>query len=159
MRGSSKVKIKIYQYWTRKYAVPPKWWMALLTFMQNDPDTYYYWNRDEHIFVYLIAFIMWVRWSESQKTLFYVVLGNIKIILISFLLETPIATCLSALLPSCKNWVIAKMCGEERKLHSFYLLRAQTCLPCHWGTRENSRFPVWVWHIQEQMTITMSYCL
>lgn len=97
--------------------------------------------------------------SESQKTLFYVVLGNIKIILISFLLETPIATCLSALLPSCKNWVIAKMCGEERKLHSLYLLRAQTCLPCHWGTRENSHFPVWVWHIQEQMTITMSYCL
>lgn len=48
-------------------------------------------------------------------------------------------------LACCKDWVIAQMQGEERKLHSLHLLLAWKCLPWHWGTREDSCFPVlWV---------------
>ena len=52
-----------------------------------------------------------------------------------------IATCLSVFLPPCKNWVIARMHCEKRKLHSTHLWLAQKCLPCYWGTWENSSFP------------------
>lgn len=91
---------------------------ALLTVKQSTPGASHHWARNERVSGHLL-----LRWSGGTvwglKTPLYVVLGNMKRILISFfLLRLHSYHLYACFLASCENWVAAQMHGGDSGLHA-----------------------------------------